>query len=117
LYHVVVVRPLYCCNLHHNGIIGADLIEQEGYRPCQVISPQLHIGGNLHRNASNGDTNILINNREITRLEAFMLQVIILNSFKFVVIISFEKLHSIDVILLNLCRWQECHVKEKFTTG
>lgn len=90
MYHVVI-RPLYCCNLHHNGIIGADLIEQEGQRPCQVISPQLHVGGSsLKRNASNGDTNITINNRVITKLEAFMLQVIILNSFKFVGIISFD---------------------------
>ncbi|KAM1151938.1 hypothetical protein EV1_034255 [Malus domestica] len=47
---------------------------KEGHRPCQIISPQLSVGGHIRRNASNGDTNILINNREITKLEAFMLK-------------------------------------------
>ncbi|KAM5549063.1 extra-large guanine nucleotide-binding protein 1-like [Rosa sericea] len=45
-----------------------------GRRPCQVISPQLNVGGHLRENASNGDTKIMINGRVITKLEVFMLQ-------------------------------------------
>ncbi|XP_062022373.1 extra-large guanine nucleotide-binding protein 1-like [Rosa rugosa] len=45
-----------------------------GHRPCQVISPQLDVGGHLKQNACNGDTKIMINGRVITKLEVFMLQ-------------------------------------------
>lgn len=47
---------------------------KEGHKPCQIISPQLNVGGHIWRDASKGDTNILINGREITKLEAFILQ-------------------------------------------
>ncbi|XP_048424605.1 extra-large guanine nucleotide-binding protein 1-like isoform X1 [Pyrus x bretschneideri] len=47
---------------------------KEGHRPCQIISPHLNVRGHIRQNASNGDTNILINSREITKLEAFMLK-------------------------------------------
>ncbi|KAM2989023.1 hypothetical protein FF2_003051 [Malus domestica] len=47
---------------------------KEGHRPCQIISPHLNVRGHIRQNASNGDTNILINGREITKLEAFMLK-------------------------------------------
>ncbi|KAJ8747643.1 hypothetical protein K2173_012819 [Erythroxylum novogranatense] len=47
---------------------------KEGKKPCQVISSQLDVGGQIQRDASNGDTNILINGREITKPEMRMLQ-------------------------------------------
>lgn len=51
-------------------------MQQEGRVYLQIISPQLNVGGNLSRNASNGNTNILINNREITRKELWILKVL-----------------------------------------
>ncbi|XP_021896574.1 extra-large guanine nucleotide-binding protein 1-like isoform X2 [Carica papaya] len=47
---------------------------KDGQKPSQIISPQLSIGGNIRKNASNGNTNIMINNREITKVEHLMLQ-------------------------------------------
>ncbi|GMH23555.1 hypothetical protein Nepgr_025398 [Nepenthes gracilis] len=47
---------------------------KEGHKPCQIISPQLNVGGPIKRDASNGNTNVLINNREITKVELLMLQ-------------------------------------------
>ncbi|KAF5951675.1 hypothetical protein HYC85_009619 [Camellia sinensis] len=47
---------------------------KEGQKPCQIISAQLEVGDSIKRNASNGNTNILINNREITKAELWMLQ-------------------------------------------
>lgn len=47
---------------------------KEGHKPCQIISPQLAVGDTIKREASKGKTNILINNREITRLELHMLK-------------------------------------------
>ncbi|CAL5329163.1 unnamed protein product [Camellia sinensis] len=47
---------------------------KEGQKPCQIISDQLEVGDSIKRNASNGNTNILINNREITKAELWMLQ-------------------------------------------
>ncbi|ESQ53686.1 hypothetical protein EUTSA_v10024380mg [Eutrema salsugineum] len=47
-----------------------------GEKPCQIISPHMNIGGsNIKKNASNGDTEIFINNREITKAELMMLKV------------------------------------------
>ncbi|CAL1389313.1 unnamed protein product [Linum trigynum] len=48
----------------------------EGEKPSQIISDQLNIGGHLRRDASKGDTGILINNREITKPELIMLQLL-----------------------------------------
>ncbi|KAJ6345919.1 hypothetical protein OIU78_008557 [Salix suchowensis] len=47
---------------------------KEGQKPCQIISPQLTVGGHIQADASNGNTNIMINNRKITKTEVFMLQ-------------------------------------------
>ncbi|CAI0406761.1 unnamed protein product [Linum tenue] len=49
---------------------------KEGEKPCQIISDQLNIGGHMRRDASKGDTGILINNREITKPELLMLQLL-----------------------------------------
>lgn len=49
--------------------------EQEGKKPSQIISAHLNIGGLIKQNASNGNTNVLINNREITKEELLMLKV------------------------------------------
>ncbi|XP_059314121.1 extra-large guanine nucleotide-binding protein 1-like [Lycium ferocissimum] len=47
---------------------------KEGHKPCQIISPQLAVGDTIKRDASKGSTNILINNREITQVELYMLK-------------------------------------------
>ncbi|XP_027112370.2 extra-large guanine nucleotide-binding protein 1-like isoform X1 [Coffea arabica] len=47
---------------------------KEGQQPCQIISPRLDVGSQIERNASNGNTNVLINGREITKKELWMLQ-------------------------------------------
>ncbi|CAI9104422.1 OLC1v1003090C1 [Oldenlandia corymbosa var. corymbosa] len=47
---------------------------KEGHPPCQIISPLMDIGGTIERDASNGNTNVLINGREITKKELWMLQ-------------------------------------------
>ncbi|CAK7329772.1 unnamed protein product [Dovyalis caffra] len=52
----------------------AGLWGKEGRKPCQIISPQLNVGGHIQEGASNGNTNIMINNRKITKAELFMLQ-------------------------------------------
>ncbi|XP_052179663.1 extra-large guanine nucleotide-binding protein 1-like [Diospyros lotus] len=47
---------------------------KEGQKPCQIISAQLAVGNSIMRNASNGNTNVLINNREITEAELRLLK-------------------------------------------
>ncbi|KAL2490724.1 Extra-large guanine nucleotide-binding protein 1 [Abeliophyllum distichum] len=47
---------------------------KEGDKPCQIISPQLAVGYTIRQDASNGNTNVQINNREITKPELWMLQ-------------------------------------------
>ncbi|XP_028777018.1 extra-large guanine nucleotide-binding protein 1-like [Neltuma alba] len=47
---------------------------KEGKRPTQFISPRLDVGGVLKENASNGNTNVFINGREITKEERWMLK-------------------------------------------
>lgn len=48
---------------------------KEGHKPHNIISPHLNVGGGTFmRNASNGNTNILINGREITNVERQMLK-------------------------------------------
>ncbi|XP_060168322.1 extra-large guanine nucleotide-binding protein 1-like [Lycium barbarum] len=47
---------------------------KEGHKPCQIISPQLAVGDTIKRDASKGSTKILINNREITQVELYMLR-------------------------------------------
>ncbi|XVF00629.1 hypothetical protein REPUB_Repub04eG0017300 [Reevesia pubescens] len=47
---------------------------REGHGPCQIITAQLNIGGHIKANASNGKAKILVNNREITKNELWMLK-------------------------------------------
>lgn len=51
---------------------------QEGEKPSQIISAEVAVGYQIREDASNGDTNVLINNRRITKAELWMLQVIVL---------------------------------------
>lgn len=48
---------------------------QVGEKPCQIISHNMNIGGAIMEKASNGDTEIFINSREITKTELMMLKV------------------------------------------
>ncbi|KAJ8450847.1 hypothetical protein Cgig2_032472 [Carnegiea gigantea] len=47
---------------------------KEGHKPCQIITPNLVIGGDRNENASNGKTDLFINGREITKAERWMLK-------------------------------------------
>ncbi|RAL49377.1 hypothetical protein DM860_012810 [Cuscuta australis] len=49
---------------------------KEGERPCQIISDQLPVGETIKRDASNGNTDVIINGREITGAELWMMKVI-----------------------------------------
>lgn len=89
-------------------------MSQHGEKPSQIISAQLTVGYQIRPDASNGNTDVLINNRQITKSELWMLQVSGAYSlFQCNVHLLLQNL----IELLNLCRLRESTVKETLTFG
>ncbi|KAE8727232.1 Extra-large guanine nucleotide-binding protein 2 [Hibiscus syriacus] len=52
---------------------------KEGHGPCQIITAQINVGGKIKAHASNGNAKVIVNDREITRNELWMLQIVGVN--------------------------------------
>lgn len=51
------------------------VVSQEGQKPSSIISAHLNVGSPIQPDASNGNTQVFVNGREITKVELRMLQV------------------------------------------
>lgn len=72
---------------------------QEGQPPCEVISPHLDVGGRMQKTASNGNTNVTINDREITKKELVILKVLVFDRVNFFHLCAFESIKQKCYIL------------------
>ncbi|XP_057533882.1 extra-large guanine nucleotide-binding protein 1-like [Amaranthus tricolor] len=71
-----------CCNPPRNLKLGSywydrvsGLWGKIGHGPSQIITPNLNVGGQkMMKNSSNGNTDVMINGREVTKAERLMLR-------------------------------------------